>query len=420
MFFHYVKNNDTVYKLSKQYNIPVNQIIKDNNLKEPYLLLIGECLIIKREPFVYVVKKGDTISNLSYRFSLPIEKIVDDNNLTSTTLEIGKKLLISYDYDDKVNKLINGFTYQGTKESTLNQYFPSLTHISPFAYRIKEDGHLLSFNVQKILDQADEFNDKKMMVVANIKESGGFSSSLSSSILNSEYYQNNLINDIKSEISTLKYNTICIDFEYVNEDEKNQYIDFLRKLKNALGSTKLFVALAPKNSDEQKGKLYTAHDYYAIGQIADYVILMTYEWGYTYGEPLPIAPINEVRKVIRYAKSKIDKNKIIMGIPNYGYDWTLPYKKGNKADSISNVEAMELAKKYKVEIKRNKESQTPFFNYKNDGIEHIVHFDDACSFNKKINLALDEDLAGVSIWTISTYCPQLVELLNYYYTKKED
>ena len=81
---------------------------------------------------------------------------------------------------------------------------------------------------------------------------------------------------------------------------------------------------------------------------------------------------------------------------------------------------MELAKKYKVEIKRNKESQTPFFNYKNDGIEHIVHFDDACSFNKKINLALDEDLAGVSIWTISTFCPQLVELFNYYYTKKED
>ena len=65
MFFHYVKNNDTIYKLSKQYNIPVNQIIKDNNLKEPYLLLIGECLIIKREPFVYVVKKGDTLSNIN-------------------------------------------------------------------------------------------------------------------------------------------------------------------------------------------------------------------------------------------------------------------------------------------------------------------------------------------------------------------
>ena len=344
MFFHFVKKGDTVYKLSKQYNIPINQIIRDNDLKEPYLLLVGECLIIKREPFTYTVKKGDTISNLSYRFSLPIEKIVDDNNLTSTTLPVGKKLLISYDYSDPVSSIVNGFCYQGTSESTLNHYLPSLTHISFFAYRIKEDGHLLTFNVSKILDQAEEFNTTKMMVVANIKESGGFSSELASSILNSNDYQKNLINDIKSELTSLGYDTLCIDFEYVNEDEKNQYISFLKSLKDALGSTKLFVALAPKNSDEQKGKLYTSHDYYAIGKIANYVILMTYEWGYTYGEPLPIAPINEVKKVIKYAKSKIDTKKIIMGIPNYGYDWTLPYKKGTKANSLSNIEAINLAK----------------------------------------------------------------------------
>lgn len=46
---------------------------------------------------------------------------------------------------------------------------------------------------------------------------------------------------------------------------------------------------------------------------------------------------------------------------------------------------------------------------------HIVHFDDACSINAKINLALDEDLKGISIWTVTTYYPQLYVLINYYF-----
>lgn len=56
------------------------------------------------------------------------------------------------------------------------------------------------------------------------------------------------------------------------------------------------VALAPKISQEQSGLLYTAHDYGAVGSIADKVIIMTYEWGYTYGEPMAVAPIDKVRR----------------------------------------------------------------------------------------------------------------------------
>ena len=142
---------------------------------------------------------------------------------------------------------------------------------------------------------------------------------------------------------------------------------------------------------------------------------MTYEWGYTFGEPMPVAPLDQVRRVIRYAKSKIDESKIIMGVPNYGYDWTLPYQKGSKAESISNVDAINLAKKYNVEIKYDSQSQTPYFNYKKDGKLHVVHFDDACSINSKINLAIDENIKGLSIWTVTTYFPQLILLIDYYF-----
>ena len=85
MFFHFVKNGDTLYKISKQYNVPLNTLIKDNNLEEPYLLLIGECLIIRN-------------------------KKTKDRRIE--------------------NKIINGFCYQGISTNTLNEYLPTLTHTS--------------------------------------------------------------------------------------------------------------------------------------------------------------------------------------------------------------------------------------------------------------------------------------------------
>ena len=72
------------------------------------------------------------------------------------------------------------------------------------------------------------------------------------------------------------------------------------------------VALAPKISQEQSGLLYTAHDYGAVGSIADKVIIMTYEWGYTYGEPMAVAPIDKVRQVLDYAV--MEHNRLSSGI----------------------------------------------------------------------------------------------------------
>ena len=416
MFFHFVKKGDSVYKLSKEYNVPVNQIIQDNNLEEPYELLIGECLIINPRNKSYIVKEKDSLDPISKKFSLSKEKILKDNSLTDeNSIKPGLRIHLDYDNLEKVNGLINGYCYQGISNKVLNNTLPTLSYISPFAYRLKENGNLVPLDDQRIINKADNHDTNSMLVVANIKESGGFSTSLASKILNNQNAINTLINDINSTIKGKNYQALCIDFEYDNEDEKNLYTEFIKKVKEGIGDIKLFVALAPKNSDEQKGLLYTAHDYYNIGKIVDYVILMTYEWGYTFGEPMPVAPLDQVRRVIRYAKSKIDESKIIMGVPNYGYDWTLPYQKGSKAESISNVDAINLAKKYNVEIKYDSQSQTPYFNYKKDGKLHVVHFDDACSINSKINLAIDENIKGLSIWTVTTYFPQLILLIDYYF-----
>ncbi|MCD8159191.1 MAG: glycosyl hydrolase family 18 protein [Clostridiales bacterium] len=128
---------------------------------------------------------------------------------------------------------------------------------------------------------------------------------------------------------------------------------------------------------------------------------MTYEWGYTFGPPMSVAPINKVREVVEYAVSEISPSKIYMGMPNYGYDWPLPYVKGEtRAESISNVEAVERAFENNAEIMFDSLAQSPFYKYRKEGSEHEVWFEDAKSIDAKVSLAMKYNLAGLSYWNI--------------------
>ena len=46
MFIYKVKSGDTLTKISNRFSINQNKIINDNNLSNPFTLLVGECLII--------------------------------------------------------------------------------------------------------------------------------------------------------------------------------------------------------------------------------------------------------------------------------------------------------------------------------------------------------------------------------------
>ena len=100
------------------------------------------------------------------------------------------------------------------------------------------------------------------------------------------------------------------------------------------------MALAPKVSATQTGVLFDGKDFQALGAAANHALLMTYEWGYRYGPPMAVAPLDQVRRVVTYAAGVIPPGKLSLGLANYGYDWPLPYQKGiTSAVTIGNVEA---------------------------------------------------------------------------------
>lgn len=143
---------------------------------------------------------------------------------------------------------------------------------------------------------------------------------------------------------------------------------------------------------------------------------MTYEWGYALSAPMAVAPINKVEQVVRFAVSQVPPDKLFMGIPNYGYDWTLPYVQGqSRARSLGSVQAVEQAIQVGAPIRYDATAQSPHYNYWRDRAEHEVWFEDARSVRAKLALAGEYQLAGVSIWNIMRYFPQLWLVLNSLY-----
>ena len=116
---------------------------------------------------------------------------------------------------------------------------------------------------------------------------------------------------------------------------------------------------------------------------------------------MAVAPIFQVRKVLDYAITEIPREKIRLGIPNYGYDWPLPFEKGvTKARTIGNVEAVQIAVEQGAAILFDEKSQAPYFYYEAEGVRHEVWFEDARSMQAKFDLMKEYELNGAGYWQI--------------------
>ena len=214
-----------------------------------------------------------------------------------------------------------------------------------------------------------------------------------------------------------------IDFEYVLADDREGFAAFVglaTRVMNLFGYP-VTVALAPKTSAEQRGLLYEGIDYALLGAAANRAMLMTYEWGYSQGPPMAVAPINMVRRVVDYAVTAIPREKLSLGIPNYGYDWALPYERGvTRAKTINNHQAVQLAIDFGVDIRFDETAMSPYFRYWQYGIQHEVWFEDVRSIKAKFDLIKEYELSGVGYWQLmSLFRANWLMLNEMFYIERE-
>ncbi len=410
LIIHVVKAGDTLYSISRRYGVPVSKIASDNGIDISNTLVIGQTIVLMTGARQHTVKAGESLFLIARQYGTTVASLQAANKITNPALIMPGMVLTIPSGTGKLGTIeINGYSFPNIKSDILGKTLPYLTYLSVFSYEVKADGSIRALNDGNLIDTARKARVAPLMVISNIKEGGGFSSDLAATILTNTAVQDRLIENIINNLRAKNFSGLDVDFEYIYPRNREDYNNFMRKLRSRLKPLgySLTVALAPKISADQKGLLYEAHDYPVQGALTDHVILMTYEWGFTFGPPMAVAPINEVKKVLDYAVSAIPRKKIFMGVPNYGYDWTLPYVTGSRATVVSNTGAVDLARREGAVIKYDQKAQAPFFNYYDkSGKQHVVWFDDARSIEAKMRLIDQYNLGGASYWTIGRYFPQ--------------
>lgn len=358
---------------------------------------------------IYVVKQGDTIDIIANEFQVQASEIAFINQISYPyPLVIGQALLIPVQDDLQQNKrsvTVNGYAYPYINSKVLQTTLPYLTVLSVFSYGFTTEGELIPPRLDdtEMINAALQFGTEPVLTLTPMDENERFNNNLISVLVHSNSIQEVLIQNILEMLRRKSFSGVDVDFEYIKAEDRDFFTSFVAKLTTELNAYgyMVSVALAPKTSSEQKGLLYEGKDYGGLGAAANSCLLMTYEWGYRYSEPMAVAPINKVRQVVEYAVTQIPRDKIDLGIPNYGYDWPLPYVQGEtSARTIGNIQAIEIALDNGAQIKFDETAQTPYFNYTADGIDHEVWFEDVRSMNAKFSLLEEFELRGMGYWQI--------------------
>lgn len=420
MQIHVVQPGQSLFQIARIYNTTVQEITTANEIPDPSRLVVGQALVIPIVGAYYYVQPGDSLYSIARKFGLSYQELARINGIsTSQPLQIGFRLYIPP--MEKRRAETNAYidTSSGTVTPTLEQAArnaaPLLTYLAPFSFQILRDGSLKEPALNNFQAIASASNTVLILAVTNIEE-GRFSAELGRIILTDEGVQNNLLNNIIATARRYNFRDVHFDLEFLPPELRENYNAFLRKAKARLSAEGLLMstALAPKTSSTQIGAWYEAHDYRVHGQVADFVVIMTYEWGYSGGPPMAVSPIGPVRRVLQYALTEIPASKIMMGQNLYGYDWTLPFVRGSpSATAISPQRAIEIAAQYNASIKYNYAAQAPNFTYfDSQRRQHKVWFEDARSIQAKFNLLKELNLRGISYWRLGFSFPQNWLLLD--------
>lgn len=377
---------------------------------------------------IYVVKQGDSVDSIAKSYNISAETILWDNQIEYPyRLAVGQALYISDGNTVEGRKLLytSGYAYPFINEEVLEETLPYLDGLKVFSYGFTLEGELVPpmSDDAWMIERAQQWGTRPILTLTPLGEDGHFNNNLVSALVRSHELQQRIIWELGRTMQDKGFGGLDIDFEYVLADDRLGFAAFVglaTRVMNLFGYP-VTVALAPKTSAEQRGLLYEGIDYAILGEAANRAMLMTYEWGYSQGPPMAVAPINMVRRVVDYAVTAIPREKLSLGIPNYGYDWALPYERGvTRAKTINNHQAVQLAIDFGVDIRFDETAMSPYFRYWQYGVQHEVWFEDVRSIKAKFDLIKEYELSGAGYWQLmSLFRANWLMLNEMFYIERE-
>lgn len=411
MQIHVVQPGQTLSGIAQAYGISPAELAGANQIPDPERLAVGQALVVPIRGRYHWVQPGESLWLIGRRYGLPAERLAQINQIADPErLPVGLRLYIP----PAPRPVIEANAYlepQGAaeEEGQVAAAAADLTYLSVFSARANRDRSVTPPADGPALAGARSGQAAPLLVLTNLEE-GRFSAQLGELILTRTDLQDRLLENLIRLMRERGYRGLNVDFEFLPPPMREPYNQFLRRAAARMRAEgfSLSTALAPKVGPEQVGWWYEAKDYPAHGEITDFTVIMTYEWGWSGGPPRAVAPLNEVERVMNYAVSVIPREKLLMGIPLYGYDWTLPFVPGGPfARTLSPQAAVRQAVERGVAIAYDPVAQSPFYRYTDDqGRQHEVWFEDARSIQAKFDLVKRLGIRGVSYWRLTFEFPQ--------------
>ncbi|GAA0502569.1 glycosyl hydrolase family 18 protein [Saccharopolyspora thermophila] len=277
-----------------------------------------------------------------------------------------------------------------------------VNEVSPWMYGLAPDGSLTTQypreQTAQVADHIERLRRANIPIVPSLANitNGLWAYEPVATVLHDPVKRRAHVAEIVELVKRENYAGIDIDYENLRAGDRQVFTDFVTELGRELdaeGKT-LSVAVFAKTTDRGYDERNVAQDYAAIGRAADEVRLMGYDFHWSTSPPGSIAPITWIREVVDYTRTQIPPERIVLGVPLYGYDWV-----DGHGTSVTWLQAFRLATEHRVRPNYDTASQSPWFRYTDaDGREHEVWFENAASAKAKFEVARGSGIRGVYLW----------------------
>lgn len=220
-----------------------------------------------------------------------------------------------------------------------------------------------------------------------------------SQILNDYEKRETMIENLMDLVEEYNLDGVNVDFENMNELDKDVYSRFLIELAPRLkkiGKTLSVDVTAPDGSETWS----LCFDRNTIANVADYIVFMAYDqYGTNSNKAGTTAGYNWVEANVKkfLGQEDVDPEKIILGIPLYMRLWEEEEDGTAKPEVVNMKDMFDVLPENQVAT-WDEELKQYYVEYEEDGKTYKMWVENEKSVGEKINLANQYNLAGIAFW----------------------